>query len=373
MKKITSKSFICLIILILIVSCNNTPKPDQESNPVSEISRAYESSGIEAMKNRKYGEAVGYFQLAIKESPNNQNATRYIGLCYDICNVPDSAYCYYTLAIVNDSSDWRAYKRRADLFLRNNKHLFALDDYSKALEFSADNNEIASIYYNMAECKLKRNDFEGAINDYYKMMELDSTSISEQKIYEKVLKELRKGRNLSNKEYELIIRSLYKMIEYEKNNAIRWDYYLDIADYKFRIGEYKDAIDILSEFLKKKPDPEGNTRREFNFMEEVILMKLIDNNVKLKNYSGVIQLLTKLIKLESSERKKAEYYAYRGLAKIKIGKVQDACNDFNLAHNLSSYFLIRKYFELYYRNPDVVNRASDYHVNINDLIDKYCK
>ncbi len=115
-------------------------------------------------------DAMRELNISIKINPDKPKQLLKIGKLYDRTNDFDSAFEYYTYAIMADDSYQDAYYERADLSLRQDDIKTALSDFSNII---AIDKKASKAYLERGTLRMSERNFQGAIEDLDKYIEIE--------------------------------------------------------------------------------------------------------------------------------------------------------------------------------------------------------
>lgn len=250
-------------------------------------------------------------------------------------------------------NEYEYFERGIEKYL-NSDYEGAIKDYSKAIEI---NIKYIDAYRERAMAKRWLKDYEGAIIDYTKILDLNSKDIEAIK--------LRGLTKASLKDYKGAIEDYSKTIELDKESKVyssrgRMKKYLldfdgalqdfniavekfpdDYSSYygrgelKYEIEDYLGAIEDFNKCIKLEPERimGYHKRGDCKF-------KIEDYNGAIDDYSIVIQNRQNKYDLGSSSSEAgvkilSKLYHTRGIARSKINKYTDAIKDYNKAVELN--------------------------------------
>ncbi len=232
----------------------------------------------------------------------------------------------------------------------NNNYEGALIDYSKAIEIDI---EFIDAYRNRASVKCSLGDYEGAIEDYSKLIEINSEDIDAYedrgrakyslKNYIGAIEDFDKIIKLDNETKIYSLRGKMKRYLLDYNEAML-DY--DIAVNKFpndfgcvfgrgelnyEMANYHSAIEDFNKCIELKP----KLILSFQKLGECKL-KIEDYKGAIDDFSFIIQNRQEAYKIdgppsENASKILATYYHNRGVARSKIKEYNDAISDFKTA------------------------------------------
>jgi tetratricopeptide (TPR) repeat protein len=190
----------------------------------------------------------------------------------------------------------------------------AIDDCTKAIELDPDN---ASHYSNRGLSKYNLKDYQGAIDDHTQAINLNPDNAT---YYN------RRGNAKSNfKDYQGAVADYTQAIELDPDNAT---YYRNRGHAKCNLKDYQGAVADYTEAIELDPD-NANYYRNRGFAK-----------YNLKDYQGDIDDCTKAIELDPDN---ASDYNNRGVSKYTLGDYQGATSDLERSIELdpqhpNSYF-----------------------------------
>ena len=186
----------------------------------------------------------------------------------------------------------------------------AIKDYDKAIELDPS---YTNAYFNRAYTKNDIGYYEDAIQDYTKVIELNPNDTSAY-FY-------RGSINSNIQNYEEAIEDFNKAIELKPNNAKA---YCNRGLAKHEIKEYKSAIEDYTKAIELDSNDtyayynRGNTKFD------------------LQDYKGALEDYTNAIKLDPNDTKS---YYNRGNAKGALNNIEDAIQDYNKAIELNPDYI----------------------------------
>jgi tetratricopeptide (TPR) repeat protein len=224
----------------------------------------------------------------------------------------------YTLAIKSCSDLFvgPVYALRADLEVRLGKDQAALKDYSKAIAMSLANaapnpttddiEQLSTIYYSRAKLYIKNKDYEKALSDCNKLVELDPQDkyrACRANVFDKL------GQHeQANAERKEVIEPYTQAIKEKATDTTYNDRGVAYED----LGLYKDALQDYIEALKLNPT------------ESIYLSNCACMFGRLGEYDKAISLFAQAAQLDGSQSGKASYYAGTAHDQILAGKPQAA-------------------------------------------------
>lgn len=184
----------------------------------------------------------------------------------------------------------------------------AIEDYTKVINLDSNN---VLWYDNRGYLKQQIHDYKGSIEDYTKAIELEPNI--------KYYKERASSKYLAD-DYQGAIVDFTKFIKLDSTVAFCYDYR---GQCKFSVGDYRGAIVDFTKVIKLKPD----------YYYGIANCYFLRGKCKAgtDDYRGAIEDYTKAIKLEPDN---SEIYMNRGLAKLNLGIKNSGCLDFSKAGEL---------------------------------------
>jgi tetratricopeptide (TPR) repeat protein/S1-C subfamily serine protease len=249
---------------------------------------------------------------------------------------PESVHKYY------NSRGFGLNVTRGDAYFQIGEKQKGIDDYDKAISLDP---ESAHKYYNLRGVELnKLEDYEGALRDYNKAIELTPDNAlyyshrgdayfqigEKQKGIDDYDKAINLNRESAHKyynwrgvelnkleDYEGALRDYNKAIELTPDNAL---YYSNRGDAYFQIGEKQKGIDDYDKAISLDPE---SAHKYYNW-------RGVELN-KLEDYEGALRDYNKAIELTPDN---ALYYSHRGDAYFQIGEKQKGIDDYDKAISL---------------------------------------
>ena len=168
----------------------------------------------------------------------------------------------------------------------------AISDFNKAIELDPN---YAGVYILRGTSKTRLYDFYGAISDYTKVIEFDKISPSS---------------------YKFLFNG-----GVDKEDVYFFQAYYFRAITKMKLEDYNGAISDFNKAIEIDPNNAGAYMNRGN------------TKIKLKDFYGAISDYTKVIELNPND---AVAYCYRGNSKIILGDLNGACKDWKLATELGN-------------------------------------
>jgi len=257
------------------------------------------NKGISNIKIGKYEDALEDFKKAYEYNIYNEEyffAERNLKMFTDSMNILNAA-------IASDPRNANAYFKRGKQKTKVELYDAALEDFTKAIEFDPNN---AQAFLYRANTQIIKGSFADAIIDYNMAI---SKEPNNPEIY------YRRGslKHHFPKDYEGAIKDYDKALELDKQNIT---YLLERGDAKVLFAKYTDAIADYSKAIEIEPNNIS------------CFLKRGDARALNYDFAGAIADYTKVLEVNPKE---AIAYYKRGLAKHRIDKVSEACIDFSLA------------------------------------------
>jgi len=208
---------------------------------------AYANLGMLYYLDDDYKNALENFLSAVKIE-NRFNYQKRIGDCYKALNQQDKAIDAYLTSITlnpksNESeknSAAETYSDIADIENKRGKFKDALDYVNKGLEL---NNKLPNLFFMSAFAKSKLNDRNGAIDDYKKLLDLDSNYVTGYVNLSSLLNE--------SGNYEEAVKISQRGINSDSSN---FKLYNNLGDSLQKLGNYKEAISAYRNSISKNPN-----------------------------------------------------------------------------------------------------------------------
>ncbi len=153
------KRYSIFVLVFIVAGCVSLRNP--------ELDRA-----DDALSNGSYQTAVHYANSILQRDSLSAEAFIVRGKAYSKLNESEKALRDFHSAI-SAQPGFEAYYNRGLEYLKNESLLLAIGDFDKAITFDPLSSEA---YFARAYTKYLLADLEGAIKDYKKVIELDSTS-----------------------------------------------------------------------------------------------------------------------------------------------------------------------------------------------------
>lgn len=174
----------------------------------------------------------------------------------------------------------------------------------------------AEDYFKQGEIKSSYFDFDGAIVEYKKAIELDT-------LFDKAYNKLALL-YFNNKDYKnaVIYMNHYLRIKPENADAlyINGISKFNAEDFVGAISDFDKAISLNSKYVRAY------------YFRGLVKLKINDNEGAIKDFDNTIKLRSK----DNPKLEFADAYYNRAVAKNRIGKNDDACNDWKKAKELGS-------------------------------------
>lgn len=294
--------FLNYLILLFITGCATMNHSDLDN-------------AKEALNNGYYQTAIHYANKEITIDPKNAEVYLIIGKAYSRLNETEKAFENFNTA-VNLLPGYETYVSRGLEYLKNLTLNKAIEDFDKAVLYNESNQEL---YFTRAYTKSLNEDFEGAIEDYKKTIELDSNYFAAY---------INLGNIYGRLGYEYdAINCFSKAINIQPENP---DGYFNRGNQKLIMNDLEGGIEDLEKSLLID-------NKNIN-----ALFLLAELKIKANDNLGTFEILNRILSIEESP--KALYL--RGTIYLKLEDKVKACNDFNRAGELgyyNAYEMINKY------------------------------
>ena len=246
-------------------------KAIERASGIKEKAEAYNDRGryYSAIKQDE-NLAIQDFSRAIELDPKDGRGHVNRGQSYAALQRNDLAIQDYNKAIEIDPKNASAYSARGWL-LRPDKPELAVADFSRAIEL--DRNESSFYYLPRAQVYEKLHNYDLAIRDYSKMLELEPDHIY---VY-----------NVRASLYAMVGRHDLALQDYSKTIELKPDQpsaYMDRGKYFAKYDKHTQAIKDYNMAVKLKPDYDAYVGRGFSYF------KLGDLKLALKDYDKAVAL-----------------------------------------------------------------------------------
>lgn len=151
--------FLVLIFIVFIISCN------QNKEEITE-------KGLELLEDEKYQEAIDQFNKLIEIDENDTNAYYHRGMSYFYQNLSHRAILDFDKVITLNKNAINSYYFKGICNADLKKYIEAIQDLSVYIENIQDNK---FAYFYRAASYVEINEYENALIDYFKVIELDSS------------------------------------------------------------------------------------------------------------------------------------------------------------------------------------------------------
>ena len=245
-------------ILFLILLCFSLNLTAQKTNP--EAIKFYES-GESKQKNQDWTGSISDFNSALEISSNYDEAYFQRGVSNLVLENFKQSIEDCTKAIeLNPDLGLGPYFVRGAAQHSLGNHEFAITDYSEALEFESEKISKEQVYLQLATCRKELEDYEGALIDLSKAIELNPNYIDAYKIRTQILTD--------REDYEAAILTVTKLIELDPNNDLFYSTRAVLKDnnrdFKGAISDYTKAIDINPNGITTKDGSGYYSQRAFS-------------------------------------------------------------------------------------------------------------
>ena len=270
------------------------------------------SRGMTKLINREHGEAIQYFNKAIKFRHDNEDALflRGFSRC-EIGELKDSIEDFSKVIRLNPD-DSSAYNLRGFVYNNTEEYDKAIPDLDEAIRLNPYD---VDAHIHRADAKDAIGDADGAMEDR-EIANILSIDLA-QKAHG-----LGKEKAIAG-EHEEAIKEYGKAIDYKPDFI---DPYYDRGLAKLELRQYKEAIEDFDEYIRLKPNDPG----EAHYHRGVAKLEMRDNK-------GALVDLDEAISIEPDN---TAYYTARAKLKHEMGDYAEAIIDYN---------------EVIKRNPDDVD------------------
>lgn len=265
----------------------NSSSNQENSSEIEQKAAVYYQKAEELWENNDSRGALEQINLSIDASPNYSGSYFFRGFIYyyGIINF-EKAIENFTTAIQMQPDFEGAYFYRGMAYHDLEKNIDAIKDFTEVITMNKDNTDA---YFMRALIKFNMNDRQGAISDYDEIIKREKTA--DPTVY-------KLGTVYNNKGYCLIemnkldeaLPLLNRALELEPNESYIWG---SRGEYYYKKGDYISCIMDMTKAIEVSP-------------------KTLADDSESAGWS----------------------YYIRGLAKIKLGRKQDGCEDLSKAGEL---------------------------------------
>ncbi len=277
--------------------------------------------------------AINICKEGIKVNPNNSNLFHLCGVAQSHLGAFKEASKSYSKAIDLNSNEQEVYTYSAELKTSLGDHIGAIEDLNKAIRRCkikpyGESWEIFTVYCARGKAKQAANDFEGAIKDFDKSIEVADTEIvayvfnhrgflkAKMEDFEGAIKDFDKGI------WNLMQLKGKRNISYSLDavKKMESDLYCNRADVKKKLGANQEALSDYDNAIQTCP----TYVKAFN-NRGLLKAKMEDFEGAIKDYTRAIQIDPELV----------QSYNNRGRLNIKLELMQEGVNDFYKVIELS--------------------------------------
>jgi len=274
------------------------------------------NSGLSFISQRKYKEAIEYFNLALKENCNSIEALYNKANCLRELKRRDEAITCYEEIIKTDPSHIQAHIKRGICFMDKKKYQEAINCFNDVLKIDVNN---YNAYYNIGICFHKLKDYNQSVNNYNISISLKQDFADCYLNKGNVLDEMGNS-DKAIESYDLALKYDGKMTEAIFNKGLVLSKKLD----------FKSAINCYDKTILLDPENYDAYYRKGICLEEI------------KEYEKAISSLTKAIDLSPEN---PTYISERAIAYLEINEKLNGFNDLNHARKILEEESKLKYIE----------------------------
>lgn len=268
----------------------------------SQQSHYYYTIGRNKIGEKKFTEAIVYFDKTLKEDPNFIEAILYKAHALNLLNQWENAVALYDQYLSKNPKSWDAWMNRGSALYHLKKYKEALHSYEKAIEINAKD---PYTWYAKGSAKAKLEDYRGAISDFDRAIAL--------------------GRKKPDVFYE---RGLCKALLNDFTGAIQ-DFLSVVSSDPYN-GEAWKRLGNAYYKRKQYPEAEQAYTRAIQLMSQdrECYSFRAQSRFLLKNYPGTIADCDEALRIDP--RSGIDYYR-RALAKLELHDQKSACEDLKMA------------------------------------------
>ena len=300
-----------------------------------ELTEAYFKRALLKYHNERFQEAIDDLNQLLVMPSRSTNAVFYKGVSYGEGKKTPA----FSEIISMYSKEADIYNYRGLAFMKLNEYQQAIEDFNKAIEI---NHTDANFYVNRGMAKLKNNDRIAAKEDFKHALDIDPWN-------QAALYNLTAGL-ADNQKKEVLISSYTKAINRDKDLV---EAYVNRAVINFELGNYSSALKDLDSAVNLNPeDPQVYLNRGLTYLKLHDFNNALDDFLKAKDlYPGnrdVNRYIGNAYFHLKDYDKAIDYYNLilggaandqnalfnRGMAKLRLGKTDEACKDIRRAQDL---------------------------------------
>lgn len=271
----------------------------------SQQSHYYFTIGRNKIGEKKFAEAIVYFDKTLKEDPNFIDALLYKAHALNLLDQWQNAVSLYDQYLAKNPKSWDAWMNRGSALYHLKKYRDALHSYEKAIALNPND---PYAWYAKGSAKAKLENYRGAISDFNQAVALGRKKPDV--FYERGL-----CKALLN-DFSGAIQDFLMVVTLDPYHGEAWkrlgNAYYKRNQYQEAEKAYTRAIQLLSQ-----------DRECYSFRAQCRFL--------LKNYSGTITDCDEALRIDP--RSGMDYYR-RALAKLELGDPESACGDLKMAKAL---------------------------------------
>jgi tetratricopeptide (TPR) repeat protein len=265
----------------------------------------YFTMGRNLMGERRYQEAISFFDKVIQSDPSFAEAYVYKGHAYNLLGEYRRAVEAYGRAVALDPKNSDTFVNQGSALYHMQDYKNAIASYDRAIGFDPQN---AYAYFSRGSARAKLDDFRAAIRDFDRAVALGRSS--EDVYYERGL-----CRVLSN---NLVggLADLETAVRLKPDHA---EAHQKTGSILYQLGRFQEASDAYTQALKYKSDD------RISYTYRAACRKA------LKDWSGALDDYNQAIRIDPNSA--VDWYQ-RGLVKIQLGDRDSGCTDLDRAQGM---------------------------------------
>jgi len=271
----------------------------------SHQSHYYYTIGRNKIGEKKFAEAIAYFDKTLKEDPNFIEALLYKAHALNLLEQWENAVAMYDAYLAKNPKSWEAWMNRGSALYHLKKYKDALSSYEKAIGL---NPKDPYAWYAKGSAKAKLEDYRAAISDFDRAIALGRQKTDV--FYERGL-----CKALLN-DFKGAVNDFLRVVTMDPYHGEAWK---RLGNAYYKSNRYKEAESAYTQALRFMPQD----RECYSFRAQ--------SRFLLKNYQGAIADWDEALRIDP--RSGLDYYR-RGLAKLELGDQESACEDLKLAKAL---------------------------------------
>ncbi len=163
------------LVLITLTKCNSSDNSRSTKEPIfipAETAENYFQNGNEALKDKKYSQALEWYKKAIRKSPKSEGIYINMALAYYYLKKYKTAINYFNHAIRINKNNDTAYFNKGLVYQRMHKYKNAIRSFTKAIRYNPTS---AIAYFHRGLIFLEYlKQYNRSIKDFTKVIKLNA-------------------------------------------------------------------------------------------------------------------------------------------------------------------------------------------------------